>query len=203
MKNLAISCLTLVCLGILAANAHAFGHRGCGDCPPPCPPKITYVEKVVTCLRPEWKEERVKCVVNKMYCRVQENTVKCTVMVPKWVEVTDKCVYMVPVPKTVEREVVRCRMVPVQMTDECGCAYTCYKPEEYREKVACTVWECKREVRDVVRRVCTFQPQVRDVVQRRLIPECRPETVEYVRRYCVMVPHQVTVRVPVCTPCCP
>jgi hypothetical protein len=158
----------------------------------------------VTCYRPEWKEEKVKCVVNKMYCRAVEETVKCTVMVPKWVDVKETCVYLVPVPKTVDRVVVSCRMVPETTTDPCtGCTYTCYKPQEFKETVKCTVWDCKRESREVVRKVCTYEAQTRDVKQRRIIPECRQETVDSVRRYCVMVPHQVTVKVPVCTPCCP
>jgi len=207
MKKLAVSCLTFVCLGMLAANASAFGHRCCWDCAPPCPPPtVTYVDKVVTCYRPQWKEEKVKCVVNKMYCRVEEETVKRTVMVPKWIDVKQTCTYLVPVPKTVEREVVCCRMVPVQMTDPCtGCAYTCYKPQEFKEKVKCTVWECKSESRDVICKVCKYEPQTREYKQKRIIPECRQETVDCVRRYCVMVPQQVTVRVAVCTPapCCP
>jgi hypothetical protein len=209
MKKLLVPVMTLACLTLLAGQAWSFGCRRCRDssyessCCPPVQTCVKYEERTVTCYKPEWKEEKVKCVVRKVYCRVEEVPVKCTVMVPKWETVKETCRYLVPVPRTVEREVVRCRYVAETRTDECtGCTYTCYKPETFTEKVKCTVWDCKEETKDVMRKVCRWEPEVREFKQRRVIPESREETVEMVRRYCVMRPYETKVKVAVCVPCC-
>ena len=204
LKRTLVTGLTVACLTLLAAQAQAFGHR-CGFdycCPPPCPMKVTYIDKEVTCYKPVWKEEKVKCVVNKIVCREEIVTHKCTVMIPKWTDVKKTCIYLVRVPKTVERDILVCRMVPVQMTDECtGCTYTCYKPETVKQKVKCTVYECKEEKKDIMVRVCHYEPQEREYKVKRIIPECQQETVDRIRRYCVMTPYQTTIRVAVCVPC--
>jgi len=203
LKRTLVTGLSVACLTLLAAQAQAFGRRSCCDsCAPPCNYKVTYVDKEVTCYKPVWKEEKIKCVINKIVCREEIETRKCTVMVPKWTDVKKTCTYLVPVPKTVERDVLVCRMVPVQMTDECtGCTYTCYKPETVTQKVKCTVYECKEEKKDIMVRVCHYEPQEREYKVRRIIPECQQETVDRVRRYCVMTPYQTTIRVAVCVPC--
>jgi hypothetical protein len=190
---------------MVAAEAQGFGRRCMDYCAPACAPCVTvsYVDKVVTCHKPEWREEKAKVKVNKVYCRVEEVPVKCTVMVPKWTDEQRTCKYLVPVPRVVERDVVRCRYVPHSCTDPCtGCTYTCYRPETWTEKVKCTVYDCKEETKQIVVKVCHYEPKVYETKQRRYIPECREEVVDVVRRYCVMVPYQTTVKVAVYTPCC-
>jgi hypothetical protein len=202
MKNLLVVSLTIGFLGVSAAPALAFGRSR--DCTPPCPTTLVWEERVVTCYKPEWREEKVKCVVNRVHYKAVDVPMQCTIMVAKWDNVKEHRTFYTPVPKTVEEEVVRCKMVPVQSTDPCtGCTVTCYRPETYTEKVKCTVMTCKVETREVTVKRCRWEPQVKQFTQRRYIPECRPETVSTVRRYCVMVPYQTTVKVPVRVPCCP
>ena len=203
MKNTLVAGLTVACLTLLAGQAQAFGCCWYSCCPPPCPPvKVTYVDQVVTCYRPVWQEEKIQCVVNKIVYREEIVTHKCTVMVPKWTDVKRTYTYLVQVPKTIEREVLTCRMVAVQMTDCCGCPYTCYQPETVRQRVQCTIYECQERTKDVMVKVCNYVPQVRETKHRRLIPECQQETVERVRRYCVMQPYQTTIKVAMYVPCC-
>src|SRR5262249_29080896 len=157
-----------VILGMMASQVQAFGHRNggcysdCGYsdcCAPVCSPCVTYVERVVTCYRPEWREEKVKVTVNRMYCRAEVVPVKCTYMVPVFKDVKQTYTYLVPVPRIVEQEVMRCRYVPVECCDPCtGCVSTCYRPEMFAERVKCTVYECKEEKKDVMVRVCHYVP---------------------------------------------
>ena len=205
MKKMLVSGLTLACLLLLAGRVQAFGRGSCcaPSCAPPCPTKVVYEDRVVTCYKPVWKEEKIKCVVNKVVCREEIETRKCTVMVPKWTDEKRTCTYLVRVPRTVEREILVCRMVPVQMVDECtGCTYTCCKPETVKQTVKCTVYDCKEEKKDIVVKVCHHEAQEREYKVRRIIPECVQETVDRVRRYCVMEPYQTTIKVAVCVPCC-
>jgi len=202
LKKTLVAGLTVACLGFLAGNVQAFGCGWGCCCPPPCPPvKIAYVDQVVTCYKPVWKEEKIKCVVNKVVCREEIVTHKCTVMVPKWIDVKRTCTYLIQVPKIIERDVLVCRMVPVEMTDCCGCVYTCYRPETVTQKVKCTVFECREAKRDIIVKVCNYEAQIREYKVKRIIPECVQETVDCVRRYCVMTPYQTTVKVAVCVPC--
>jgi hypothetical protein len=240
LKKSLLMGLTVASLALLAGRAQAFGHRCCIDycCPPPCNVKVTYVDKVVTCYKPVWKEEKVKCVVNKVVCREEIETRKCTVMVPKWVEEkrtctylvqvpktverevlsvvcreefeTRKCTVMVPkwtdekrtctyliqVPKTVEREILVCRMVPVQMVDECtGCTYTCCKPETVKQKVKCTVYECKEAKKDIVVKVCHHEAQEREYKVRRIVPETVKQKVKCTVYECKEAKKDIVVRV--------
>ncbi len=178
----------------------------CRHCPPPCcepcPPPVacttTFVDKVVTCYKPVWKEEQVECLVNKVVCKEVVEKVKCMVLVPRWLEEKRVCTFLVSEPVEVVHEVVRCRLVPIKVDDPC-CVTTC-KMETYVEKVKCVVPQCKAVQKEVVCKVCRLEAHEQIVDRKRLVMECVPTKVLQVRRYCVMVPYQTTVRVPVCVP---
>ena len=203
MKKLVLLGMAVVL--ILIANtreADAFGccRKASCESTPMC---VTYVDKVVTCYKPTWKEEKITYKVNRIVCKEVITKEKCTSLVPKYYDEKRQCTYLVRVPKIVEQEVVRCRMVCVNMVDPCtGCTYVCRRPETYTEKVKCTVYECQTQVKDVIVRVCKMEPVTRDVEVRRIVRECVPEMVTTTRRVCQMVPTQTTVRVAVCVPCC-
>ncbi len=216
MRKLAICCLAVG--GILWGTmpVQAFGHRhrgdcceapcgpamGCGACAAPCaPPVVTWVEKQVTCYRPEMRQREVPCTFTQMVPRTIVENRPCTVMVPHWVEEVRHCTVMTVVPRPVTREVTCCRMVPTCVTDPCtGCTRTVCRPEMYTKQVTCTVMECVPVQKECRVRVCHPHPEQRTVQVCRVV--CEPRQVTVVRRecYCVMVPYQTTVKVPVCTP---
>jgi hypothetical protein len=199
-------------LGVLVAPVQAHGRRRGNDCCneccaapccTPCQPQITYVDKQVTCYRPEWREREVPCTINRVTSKVVVTPVNYTVCVPVYSEEKRTITVMNQVPHQVEREVTCCRMVPVCITDPCtGCTRTCCKPETYTQKVTCTVMECVPSQREITVKVCNFRQEQRTGECRRVVCECHPETIMQKQRYCVMVPYQQTVKVAVCTPCC-
>ncbi len=204
MKKLLVTGLIVAGLGLLASDAEARGRRGCYydccyDCCAPCyTPVIQYVDKVVTVCKPVWKSQKVACVVNRVHYRYEDVPMECTVMVAKWVPVKQQHTYCVSEPKTVVRDVVYCKYVPVQCVDACGCCYTCCKPQTYVQQVKCTVYEPKLVTKDVVVQVCHYEPKVHKYSVRRCFAECKPEKIMVDRHYCEMVHHQVTIQVPVC-----
>lgn len=195
MKNACV--MGAVALGLLVSAQPGEA----GDC---CAPTtVAWVEQTVTCLRPEWREREVTCVVNRVVLREVVVPVKRVVMVPEFKDVTKTIVVAKLVAREVERDVVSCRMVPASVTDPCtGCVVTVCKPETVVYRVKCTVMECVPEQRDVVVRICCPKPVEQIVQCCKLVCELKPETVTRRECYCVLVPHQVTVRVPVCVPAC-
>jgi hypothetical protein len=207
MRKLLALGLGIGLLVALSGRADAFGCHGSGhaSCYEPCVQTcVTYVDQCVTCYRPEWREEKFTYTVNRIVCKELITKQKCTKLVAKYYDEKRVCHYTVQVPKCVEYDVQRCRMVCVQVMDPCtGCCYTCCRPEYYCEKVQATVYECRPASREYMVKVCRMEPVVYDVDVRRVIQECVPEVREGCRRICHMVPYQTTVRVPVCVPCCP
>jgi hypothetical protein len=190
----------------LTGQAEGFGCRdhGSTSCYEPCVQMcVTYVDRMVTCYRPEWREEKFTYTVNRIVCKEVVTKQKCTKLVPKYYDEKRVCHYTVQVAKPVTYDVCRCRMVCVQMVDPCtGCCYTCERPEYYTEKVCATVYECQPATREILVKVCRMEPVVYEVDVCRVVRECVPEVREGCRRVCHMVAYQTCVRVPVCVPCC-
>jgi hypothetical protein len=194
-----------------AADAHGRWRRSCAEveccqsvCQTPCPPQ--WVERTVTCFRPEWREREVKCTVNRVIPRQVMTQQKCVVMVPTWHEEKRMITVFKYVPRTTEREVVTCHKVRVcepSCDDGCG---RCCRPRCHREwvqevcKVPCTVWTCVPEQREVVASVCSYVPQEQTYQVCRIVCEVKPETIVHKECFCVMVPYQVKVKVPACCP---
>lgn len=199
MKNMLAICITLLVLVALALPIEACGRSCCSApcCAPCC--EITYVDKVVTCYRPEWRTKDVTCTINKMVPRTVTSIHKCTIMVPEWKSEKRTVTCCKLVPREVEREVTCCRMVSATCKDPCtGCTYTCCKPETYTTKVKCTVWDTVHEKKDVVVQVCHHHAEERTFECKHIVWDCKPETVTRKVSYCQMVPYTTTVKVAVC-----
>ena len=54
-------------------------------------------------------------------------------------------------------------MVPVTVTDACGCCYTSCKPETVVQRVKCTVYDCVPVEKEVTYKVCSYKTE--NVVQ--------------------------------------
>jgi hypothetical protein len=199
MKRLAAIALVGAALALATPSARACHPACCAPCVVPC--CVQFVEKTVTCYRPEWKTRDVVCTVMRPVPREVVEKYNCTVMVPEWKD-EKRTIYICNyVPKEEVREVTCCRMVPVCVTDPCtGCTYTSCKPECYTQKVKCCVLVPASEKRDVVVKVCTYRPEQRTVECRRVVCDYKPEQVTYKQCYCEMVPYQAKVMVPVCCP---
>ncbi len=200
--TLAIS--AALCLwGSIVGPAQAFG---CGPwiyyCPPTC--WVTYQYQTVMSYRPEWRAEKVPCVVQKVSYRQETTKVPVTVYVPKMFDEKVRTSFYVPTPKIVERPVTTCVMVPMVSVDPCwGCSYVTCCPQWVTQTVKCTVYDYKLQTRDDVVKVCRMVPEQRMVDQVRWIPQVTQEQSWTVRYTCVMVPCQTTVCVPVYTWGCP
>ncbi len=204
MRKVLISGLALAAVLSVASPAQAFGWRK-KCCPEPCCPPppmcVTYVDKVVTCYKPEWRTQDVACVVNQMVPREVITKHTCTVMVPVMTVQKRVCTVNTLVPRVVEREVTCCRMVAVPVTDPCtGCVTMCCKPQTFVQKVSCTVHDCVPVQKEYTVNVCSYTPQVREYERRCVVYDCKPTTVVQKRSYCVMVPYQTVVKVAVCVP---
>lgn len=207
MKKWLVAVVAVAFVLTLADPASAFFFKKKKNCcPPPCcdPCCVTYVDKVVTCYKPQWHEEKVECIVNKLVCKEIVEKVKCNVLVPVWTEEKRKCCHYVSEPVDVIQDVVRCRLVPCKVCDPCtGCCHTCCRAETYVEKVKCTVYKCRPVTQDVTVKVCRMECREQIVDCKRIVTECVPTKVVQCVRRCVMVPCQTVVRVPVCVPCPP
>jgi hypothetical protein len=164
---------------------------------------VTYQTCVVTTYRPEWREDKVACVVDKWTSRVVVDRMNVKVLVPHWVDekrVVVSCYYE---PKLVESAVVRCCWVPVWYFDPCTCCpYVCWRPQTYVQRVASTIYVAKSVQTVVPVKECRMVLEDRPVETRRVVWENHPQRVISVRRTCVMVPQSMTVTVPVYVPCC-
>src|SRR5262249_39170599 len=183
-------------------QAFAFGfRRDC--CEASCAPamQIQWVEKKVTCYRPQWQEGEVTCTINRPIPREVVTPVKCGVLVPERTQVKRTMVVCGAVPKEIERDVPVCRMVAECVTDPCtGCTRTVCRPVTTMQRVRCTVMQSVPEQKEITVPVCNWKPveQTREV--RRIVCDWKPETVTRKVSYCTMVPYETTVRVPVCVP---
>src|SRR6266700_3375119 len=111
MKFAIVACFGLLLWGLSSAAAQAF------DPCCPIPYMVAYEMRPVICYRPEWREEKVPCVVQRVSYRRDVVQVPCSTWVPQWSDQQVRTSYYVPVPKIVEREVPRCVMAPVMMFD--------------------------------------------------------------------------------------
>ncbi len=167
------------------------------------PPCVTYQPCVVTCYRPDWREEKVPVQVDNWTSREVVQKVKVQVMVPHWTDESKVVVSCRYEPKIVQSDIVRCCYVPMCTIDPCTCCpTTCWVPQTYVQRVACTVYEAKQFQTVVPVKVCRMVAEERVVETRHCVWENNPVQVMAVRRYCVMVPQPTTVMVPVYTPCC-
>lgn len=199
MKKLLIATLVLGTMWVLPARSEAFCWIS------PCVSyRVCYETRVVTCYKPQWNEEKVEVVVNRLQCKEVVEKTPIKVMVAKWVDgqqTVTRCHYE---PVTLVKEVVSCRYTPVCVIDPCtGCPYTVLAAQPCVEKVACTVYQAKLVQEVVPVKVCQWVPEERVVETRRMEWFSVPEKQIVVRRFCTMVPYQTTVQVPVCVPCCP
>jgi len=166
-------------------------------CPPPC---VGYEMRTVICYRPEWRDEKVPCLVQKVSYRQEVTPVKTSVWVCKPFEQRVRTACYVPVPKIVEREVWTCVMVPAVYIDPClGCCSIICQPCWISRRVGCTDYDYRMEEREQSVIVWRWVEQPTVVDQVRWIPVVTQEQSWTLRRYCVMVPYQATV----CVPCCP
>lgn len=205
-----LTALALVGLTLRAPSTHGFG-CGAPACAPACAPTVQYVEKTITVCRPVWQERDVPCTVNRVVSRVEVVPVRSVVMVPEFKTETRTIFVSRPVCKPVERVVYSVHYMPCQTACASGCASGCGTgchsdvcdrrvPVVTSHKVTSMVTEWAAEARQVTVPVCTFRAEERVTQTQRVVCQVVPETVVRKERYCVMVPQQVTVRVPVCVP---
>src|SRR5262245_3936855 len=71
-------------------------------CLPPC--CVTYEPCPVVCYRPEWREEQVPCIVDRVTYRREVTPVRVQVMVPRMFDEQVRVSYYLPVPREVIRE---------------------------------------------------------------------------------------------------
>lgn len=166
-------------------------------CPPVCAP---YVCQPVTCYRRQLCFVPVERVVCKPVCREVIVHEKCTVLVPKVYEESRTITCLKPVPHVVEKDVTRCKQVPITLTDSCGRPYHAFKTETYTERVAVTEIKHEIEKKDVIAKVIKYEPEVRDVARKQIVREMVPTTVTRNRLAFVPVPYTTTVRVPAYSP---
>jgi hypothetical protein len=202
MKMIA-SVLTLAGLALVAAPAQAchwchtsFSCARAAVCCAPAP--VTYVDKVVTCYKPEWKEREIKVVVNKVVKKEVVETVKCTVMEPEYKDVKRIDTVYKRVAHEVEKEVTKCHRVKECCVDECGRCYTVRYWEPVTTKVKCVVYDRVPEKIERTVKVCTYKPVEKSYDVKRIVCELKPETVVRKEKYCEMVSYQKTIKVPVC-----
>jgi hypothetical protein len=191
--------VSLLVLG--TANAPLFGGGACG--PGPCaPPPVAFEEKVVTCYKPEWREREEVCCTEKVVLHSHTTPQKYTVKIPVFTDQTRVCTVLTRVAHETVRQETCTRTVPVCVKDPCtGCTRTEYRTETYVKPVKCTVWESVPVQKAVTEKVCTgwkTEERTRDCVS--ISVERRPATETKKVPYFVMVPHQVTIKVPVPVP---
>jgi hypothetical protein len=198
MKTVLLSGLAVALVGLTTTRTEAFGgHCGESHCPGIC-----FVEKKITCYKPEFKTEQYTVTVNKFVCKEVCTKEKVTVMVPKQYEEKRTCTTYVKCPKVIEKEVKHLRIFKVEMVDPCtGCKYTCCRPVHCTEKVKCTVYEKVPQTKEYTVKVCKMEPVCKEVDVRKTVRECVPETVTRCRTVCRMVPYQTCIKCPVLIPC--
>ena len=132
-----VPALVLACLLAAASESHAY--YPFGWCSPPCAP--------------------VYCPPPVCY-KVEMVPVKCTVLVPRCVDVPKTITVCIPVPREIVRDVCAVKYVPVPCVDCCGCVVTCMKPQMYTTQVRCIVYDCKYEPRQVMCKKVVYDQQV-------------------------------------------
>lgn len=192
-------------VALAAAPSQACHKGGCATCAPACAPCVTYqvnyVEKTVTCMKPEWREKDITCTVNRCIPREVVEERKVCVLVPETRQEKRTITVCRQVPREIEVDVTCCQMVPVACTDPCtGCTVTVCKPQYVTKKVKKIVCDLVPEQREIVVNVCNYRQEERTIQCKRIVFDIQPETVVRKVRECVMVPYTTTVKVPVCVP---
>ena len=141
MKRFVVPGLVLGWMLVLVPQSQAF-FGWFGRCAPPCPPPCAPVCAPTVCLK------------------VEAIPVKCTVMLPRVVDVKKTINVCIPVPRVVEKDVCRVKYVPTPCVDCNGCVHMCLKPHTYIERVKCVVYDCKYEPRVVLCPTVIYEPQV-------------------------------------------
>jgi len=162
---------------------------------------VSYEIRSVVCYRPEWREEKVPIVLQRVNYRQEVTPVNSFVWVPKEFDEKVQRTYYTPVPRVVERDVASWCWAPWVWCDPCtGCPYVSYYPKQTVQRVQCVEYDYRREDRVEAVRVCRWVQQPTVVNQVRWIPEVTNENSWTVRRTCVMVPYETKVCVPVWMP---
>lgn len=206
MRKLLLTVLVVAAVGVETSSAHA--NWFCGDdavmraqWAPFYPPEPAFLPQSFTCYKPEWREEKREVIVQRWQCRQVVEKVKEFVMVTKWEEQRHMQSFYTPVVKDVERDVTRCRTIPVWTFDPCNCCpVLTIKVETFVERVKTQVCEYRLDSREVVGKVCRTVPEERVFERLRTEWFTMPEKVEVVNRYCVMVPYTQQVCIPVLLP---
>src|SRR4051794_557340 len=201
MLNIRAVAGAVVLLVVGAGNIPLFGGDACG--PAPCaPPPVAFEEKVVTCYKPEWRQREEVCHTEKVVLHTHTTPEKYTVKIPVFTDQTRVCTVLTRVPHETVHEETCTRTVPVCVKDPCsGCTHTEYKTETYVKPVKRTVWETVPVQKAVTEKVCTsWTTEVRTRECVSISVERRPTTEVKKVPYFVMVPHQVTIKVPISPP---
>lgn len=201
MKQLTMCALALaylaVCLAPIRAGGH--GHHGCDCCAPaPCceEKKPTTVKKTLYEVKMQKKEITIveeKVVPIEKVC--QE---KVCELVPTWTEEKRTITCYRKVPRTIEKQICCCCLVPECVTDPCtGCTRTCCKSTAVVKTVKCTVWDCVAEQREVIEKVCKMVPTEK-IVERKVCCGlmCVDEKKKEIVTYITLVPLTVEEKVP-------
>ncbi|HZZ82484.1 MAG TPA: hypothetical protein VFE62_28555 [Gemmataceae bacterium] len=188
-----ILCVPLLLLSPVSAFAQCY----IGPfCPVPC---ITYEWRPVVCYRPEWREEKVPCVVQRVSYRQVVTPVNTKVCVPQEYQASVRRVCYTPVPRQVERDVPALTMVPMLAWDPCSCCCVVrWCPQITSTRVRCVEYDYVPQERVDNVRCWRWVLEDRVVNQVSCVPVVTQEQVTTVRRYCVMVPYQTYVCVPRC-----
>ena len=185
-----------------SARAQCYAPWACYYCQPVC--CVTYQYQTVTSYRPEWRAEKVPCVVQRVSYRQEITKVPVTVYVPTMFDEKVRTSFYVPIPTIVERPVTTCVMVPMVTVDPCtGCCFATWCPQTVTQMVKYTTCDYQLRTREDMVKVCKMVPEARVVDQVSWSPVVTQEQSWTVRYTCVMVPCQTTVCVPVYTWCCP
>ena len=162
---------------------------------------VTYEVRPVVSYRPEWREEKVPIVIQKVNYRKEVTPVKTSIWTLKEFDEQVQRTYYTPVPRVVERDVPTWCWAPVVWCDPCtGCPFVSYYPQQTVQRVQCVEYDYRKEDRVEATRVCRWVPQSVVVDQVRWIPEVTRENSWTVQRTCVLVPYQSQVCVPVWMP---
>jgi hypothetical protein len=133
----AVPALVLTWLLAVASETHAY--YPFGWCSPPCAP--------------------VYCPPPVCY-KVEMVPVKCTVLVPRVIDVPKTVTVCIPVPREDVRNVHAVKYVPVPCVDCCGCTVTCMQPQCYVAQVRCMVWDYKYEPRQIMCKSIVYDQRV-------------------------------------------
>lgn len=174
-------------------QAHAFGF-------PCCNADICWVEKTITCYRPEVRCREVQCTVMKKVCREVVEMKKCIIPIT-YTEMQKRTVFVYgEVKEEVEREIYVAVDCP---TCEAGCGHCCKpNPASYKTTIKCLECKPRPQPVEITEPVCKVRTEEKLVPTKKLVVEEVPETIMKREFTCEMVRFELKVTVPVCVPNC-